>query len=120
MRFAARYPGRCQQLIGLAPACGVAASARDATRRRAAALREEGLGELVPALLEKTWPAPLRTDAGRFDAFPPALARRRSPGLRRNFSPCWPAWNWKTTCPAFRNAPCWWPANTTPCGPRQK
>ncbi|HGJ8975550.1 TPA: alpha/beta fold hydrolase [Pseudomonas aeruginosa] len=69
IRFAARYPGRCQQLIGLAPACGVAASARDATRQRAAALREEGLGELVPALLEKTWPVPLRTDAGRFDAF---------------------------------------------------
>ncbi|MBB4868174.1 3-oxoadipate enol-lactonase [Pseudomonas nitritireducens] len=69
IRFAACYPERCQQLIGLAPACGVAATAREATRQRAAALRSEGLGELVPALLDKTWPEPLRTDEEVFEAF---------------------------------------------------
>lgn len=69
IRFAARHPQRCKQLVALAPACGVPAAARDATRQRAAALREEGLGELVPALLEKTWPEPLRTDADTFEAF---------------------------------------------------
>jgi 3-oxoadipate enol-lactonase len=69
IRFAACQPHRCQTLIGLAPACGVAASAREATRQRAASLRSEGLSELIPALLDKTWPEPLRTDAAVFDAF---------------------------------------------------
>ncbi|WP_426780236.1 alpha/beta fold hydrolase [Pseudomonas aeruginosa] len=69
IRFAACYPERCQQLIGLAPACGVAATAGEATRQRTAALRSEGLGELVPALLDKTWPKPLRSDREVFEAF---------------------------------------------------
>ncbi|MCY1208846.1 putative aminoacrylate hydrolase RutD [compost metagenome] len=69
IRFASTHPQRCSQLIGLAPACGVPAPAREATRQRAAALLEEGLGELVPTLLDKTWPAPLRTDADAFEAF---------------------------------------------------
>lgn len=69
IRFAACHPQRCSHLIGMAPACGVADAAREATRARAAALRHEGLRELVPALLEKTWPEPLRSDAEVFTTF---------------------------------------------------
>ncbi|WP_437883156.1 alpha/beta fold hydrolase [Pseudomonas sp. LRF_L74] len=69
IRFAATHPARCRQLIGLAPACGVAADARQGTRDRAEALRREGLRDLIPALLDKTWPAPLRTDPLAFEAF---------------------------------------------------
>lgn len=69
IRFAARYPHRVRALIAMAPACGVAPDARDATLARAKALREQGLRELVPALLERTWPSPLRTDAVRYATF---------------------------------------------------
>lgn len=69
IRFAACHPGRSSHLIGMAPACGVAEAAREATRARAAALRQEGLRELVPALLERTWPEPLRSDAAVFERF---------------------------------------------------
>lgn len=69
IRFAACHPQRSSHLIGMAPACGVADAAREATRARAAALRQEGLRELIPALLEKTWPAPLRSDAEVFATY---------------------------------------------------
>lgn len=69
MRFASRYPQRVSQLVALSPACGVAEQAREATLQRAAALRLEGLNQAIPALLDKTWPAPLRTDARAFEQF---------------------------------------------------
>ncbi len=69
IRFAACYPQRVSHLIGLSPACGVAPHARQATLERAAAIRHEGLRELIPQLLEKTWPAPLRTDPQAFESF---------------------------------------------------
>lgn len=69
IRFATRYPAQASTVVALAPACGVAAGAREATLARAAALREQGLGEAIPALLEKTWPAPLRSDPAAFAAF---------------------------------------------------
>ena len=69
MRFAARYPQRVSQLVALSPACGVASPAREATLQRAAALRVEGLNQAIPALLEKTWPAALRTCAPAFEQF---------------------------------------------------
>ncbi|MDR5748734.1 alpha/beta hydrolase [Caballeronia sp. LZ029] len=69
IRFAARYPHRVRALIAMAPACGVAADARSATLIRAQALREQGLRDVVPALLERTWPSPLQTDAARYATF---------------------------------------------------
>ncbi|HCS43055.1 MAG TPA: alpha/beta hydrolase [Pseudomonas sp.] len=69
IRFAALYPQRVSHLIGLAPACGVAPTAREATLERANNIRQEGLKTLIPALLDKTWPAPLRTDAAAFERF---------------------------------------------------
>jgi 3-oxoadipate enol-lactonase len=69
IRFAARHPHRVHALIGMAPACGVAPAARDATIARANLLREQGLRDIVPALLERTWPSPLQTDAERFATF---------------------------------------------------
>lgn len=69
MRFASRYPQRVSQLVALSPACGVPSQAREATLQRAAALRVEGLNQAIPALLDKTWPAPLRTDAQAFEQF---------------------------------------------------
>jgi 3-oxoadipate enol-lactonase len=69
IRFAALYPQRVSHLIGLAPACGVAPTAREATLERANTIRHEGLKALIPALLDKTWPAPLRTDAAAFERF---------------------------------------------------
>ncbi|HEY0286385.1 MAG TPA: alpha/beta hydrolase [Pseudomonas sp.] len=69
IRFAARYPQLISHLIGFSPACGVAPHARHATLECAAAIRHEGLRELIPQLLEKTWPAPLRTDPQAFESF---------------------------------------------------
>jgi 3-oxoadipate enol-lactonase len=69
IRFAALYPQRVSHLIGLAPACGVAPAAREATLQRAQAIRLQGLKTLIPALLDKTWPAPLRTDVTGFERF---------------------------------------------------
>lgn len=69
MRFATRYPQKVSHLVALSPACGVANEAREATLQRAAALRVEGLGQAILALLDKTWPAPLRTDAQAFEQF---------------------------------------------------
>lgn len=69
MRFASRYPQRVSQLVALSPACGVAEQAREATLQRAAALRLEGLTQAIPALLDKTWPPPLRTDSQAFEQF---------------------------------------------------
>jgi 3-oxoadipate enol-lactonase len=69
IRFAARYPHRVRALIAMAPACGVAPDARDATLARAQALRDQGLRNAVPALLERTWPTSLQTDAARYATF---------------------------------------------------
>ncbi|MBD1585552.1 alpha/beta fold hydrolase [Pseudomonas typographi] len=69
IRFAARYPQRVSHLIGLSPACGVAPQARQATLERAAAIRHEGLRTLIPQLLDKTWPAALRSDPQAFERF---------------------------------------------------
>ncbi|WP_110950600.1 alpha/beta fold hydrolase [Pseudomonas bohemica] len=69
IRFAARYPLLVSHLIGFSPACGVAPSAREATLARATALRYEGLRGLIPQLLDKTWPAPLRSNAQAFESF---------------------------------------------------
>lgn len=69
IRFGSRYPDRVRTLIAMAPACGVAPGARDTTLARANALREQGLRELVPALLERTWPWSLQTDAARYATF---------------------------------------------------
>ena len=69
IRFASRHPRRVSQLVALSPACGVLAEAREATLQRAAALRHAGLDQLIPALMDKTWPAPLRTDPGAFERF---------------------------------------------------
>lgn len=69
IHFAARYPERTSHLIGMAPACGVPADARGATRARAAALRAEGLETLLPVLLEKTWPLALRTAPQVYEQF---------------------------------------------------
>lgn len=69
IRFAALYPQRVSHLIGLSPACGVAPTAREATLERANAIRLDGLNNVIPALLDKTWPAPLRTDAAGFERF---------------------------------------------------
>jgi len=69
IRFATRYPQRTSHLIGLSPACGIPFAARAATLQRAAAIRHEGLKELIPALLDKTWPASLRTDPSVFERF---------------------------------------------------
>ena len=69
IRFASRYPHRVRSLIAMAPACGVASDTRDRTLARARALREEGLRDLLPALLELTWPAQLRTDTARYQTF---------------------------------------------------
>ena len=69
IRFAALHPLRVSHLIGMAPACGVAPAAREATLERAQAIRLQGLNTLIPALLDKTWPEPLRTDVGEFERF---------------------------------------------------
>lgn len=69
IRFAALHPHRVSHLIALAPACGVAPTAREATLASASMIRQEGLKTLIPALLDKTWPAPLRTDAAAFERF---------------------------------------------------
>lgn len=69
IRFAALYPQRVSHLIGLAPACGVAPTDREATLENANTIRHEGLKALIPALLNKTWPEPLRTDDAAFERF---------------------------------------------------
>lgn len=69
IRFAALYPQRVSHLIGLSPACGVAATHREAMLKRARTIRHEGLKTLIPALLEKTWPPPLRTNPAAFERF---------------------------------------------------
>lgn len=69
IRFASRYPQRVSQLVALSPACGVADEVRDATLQRAASLRQGGLQATIAALLDKTWPAPLRTDPAAFERF---------------------------------------------------
>lgn len=69
IRFAARHPQRVDALVAMAPACGVAEAAREGALQRAAAIRREGLTETVAVLLEKTWPAPLRSDPARYETF---------------------------------------------------
>ncbi|WP_263143444.1 alpha/beta hydrolase [Pseudomonas sp. RIT-PI-AD] len=69
IRFASRHPQRVGHLVGLAPACGVAAAAREGALQRAALIRREGLVDTVAQLLEKTWPAPLRSDPQRYATF---------------------------------------------------
>lgn len=69
IRFASRYPHRVRSLIAMAPACGVAPEARERTLAQARTLQNEGLRELVPALLEVTWPAQLQTDTARYQTF---------------------------------------------------
>ena len=69
IRFASRYPHRVSSLIAMAPACGVAPDTRERTLARAGALRKEGLRDLLPALLELTWPVQLQTDTARYRTF---------------------------------------------------
>ncbi|MGK8204848.1 alpha/beta fold hydrolase [Burkholderia cenocepacia] len=69
IRFAARYPQRVRALVAMAPACGVAPEARDATLARATMIREHGLRDVIPSLLERTWPPALQTDASWYEAF---------------------------------------------------
>lgn len=69
IRFAARYPDRVRAVIAFAPACGVATEAREATLASAQAIREHGLRDIVPALLDRTWPSPLQTDPSRYERY---------------------------------------------------
>jgi 3-oxoadipate enol-lactonase len=69
IRFAASHPQRVSHVIGMSPACGVAAEAREGALATAQRIRSEGLRQLIPVLLEKTWPAPLRTDARVFETY---------------------------------------------------
>ncbi|MEN0107744.1 MAG: alpha/beta hydrolase [Pseudomonas sp.] len=69
IRFAARYPQRVSHVLAMAPACGVAAEARAGALATAQRIRQEGLRQLLPALLEKTWPEPLRSDPQVFHTY---------------------------------------------------
>ena len=64
VRFAARFGARA--LVAMAPALGVAPERRQATLDRARNAEEHGMAAGLDALLDATWPAPLRTDMARF------------------------------------------------------
>lgn len=69
IRFAVRLPGKVSHLVAMAPACGVAAEAREGVLARAQAIREQGMTVVVDPLLERTWPANLRKPAEVFERF---------------------------------------------------
>ncbi len=67
VRFAARFGARA--LVAMAPALGVAPERRQATLERARRAEEQGMAPSIDALLDATWPAPLRTDMARFRSY---------------------------------------------------
>ncbi|VVE25707.1 alpha/beta fold hydrolase [Pandoraea terrigena] len=56
LRFASRHAKRVAKVIGLAPACGVAAAKRDGTRALAERVRVSGLHDTYPLLFSLGWP----------------------------------------------------------------
>jgi 3-oxoadipate enol-lactonase len=69
MRYASTRPERISHLLALAPACGVAAQAVDATLALAHTLAREGLRPAGEALLDKAYPVALQTDPVRHAAY---------------------------------------------------
>lgn len=69
IRYAARFNGQVSHLLAMAPACGVAATNRDATRQRAKQIVAEGMRGDAAALLDRAFPEVLRTDPTAFATY---------------------------------------------------
>jgi 3-oxoadipate enol-lactonase len=66
LAFAARHPARVAKLVACNPATGISAHRRKDVDGRAAILAREGMRGAVDAILAKSYPDVLRTDAARF------------------------------------------------------
>jgi pimeloyl-ACP methyl ester carboxylesterase len=62
IHFAARYPERTSGLFAMAPAVGIAAAQRAQTLARIEAIERDGMRATFEGDLDRTFPAPLRTD----------------------------------------------------------
>lgn len=69
IRYASRFASEVSHLIAMAPACGVPAEAREATRRRARDIATQGMRGDGAALFERAFPQVLRTDPALFAAY---------------------------------------------------
>lgn len=69
IRFASRFPSDVSHLIAMAPACGVPAQAREATRQRALDIASQGMRGDGAALFERAFPQVLRTDPELYAAY---------------------------------------------------
>jgi 3-oxoadipate enol-lactonase len=66
IRYAARSPEKVSHVIAMAPACGVAPEARDATHARAKEIADGGMRPIGAALFDKAFPPELQTDAKKY------------------------------------------------------
>lgn len=69
MRYAAVRPDRTSHVLALAPACGVAKPAVEATLALARTLAQDGLRPAGEPLLDKAYPPALQTDEARHAAY---------------------------------------------------
>ncbi|QJY31620.1 alpha/beta hydrolase [Diaphorobacter sp. JS3050] len=69
IRFASRFPSDVSHLIAMAPACGVPAQTRAATRQRARNIASQGMRGDGAALFERAFPQVLRTDTELYAAY---------------------------------------------------
>nr|ART90036.1 beta-ketoadipate enol-lactone hydrolase [uncultured bacterium] len=69
IRFASRFPSDVNHLLAMAPACGVPAEARTATRQRAHDIASQGMRSAGTALFERAFPQVLRSDAELYSTY---------------------------------------------------
>lgn len=69
LRFAAMHAGCVDQVIGFAPACGVAEAARPGVRACAQRVRQEGVRAAFLPLLDAAWPEVARRDSQVFQRY---------------------------------------------------
>lgn len=69
LHYALRHPQRVAQLVAMAPAWGVPAAAREDAVRRGSDIAWYGMRGDALALLERAYPAALRTDPDRYERY---------------------------------------------------
>lgn len=69
IRYASRFTEDVSHLVAMAPACGVAEQAREATRQRARVIASQGMLGEAAALFERAYPEVLRSNPARYAAY---------------------------------------------------